>query len=142
MRIDELKPFDKKKSSKRVGRGIGSGKGKTSTRGMSGQKSRSGFNLSWNFEGGQSTLGSRLPKRRGIGSCLRKYQSLNIKLVESKFTEKEEINPEALVLKGLIKNTKLPVKIFGQTDKVYIIKNCRVTKSLLQLVKAEDAKKA
>ena len=63
MKIEELKPAMKKKTSNRVGRGIGSGNGKTSGRGQKGQKARSGGGVRRGFEGGQTPLYRRLPKR-------------------------------------------------------------------------------
>jgi len=136
MRIDELKPPLATKPGKRVGRGVGSGRGKTSGRGMSGQKSRSGFNIPANFEGGQSTLISRLPKRRGFKTAGRKYISFSITRILDLYKTGEQISPDSLVEKGLIKNKKLPVKLFGTTDKTVAIKDCKVSKSLEKFVTA------
>lgn len=137
MRIDELKPFSKTKPKKRIGRGLGSGKGKTSGRGMNGQKSRSGYNIPKNFEGGQSTLIARTPKKRGFKSHKINYISLNIRLIEEKFGSNEEINPESLVNKSLISGSKTAIKLFGQSSKDLIIRNCKVSKSLEKFLKKD-----
>jgi len=98
---------------KRVGRGMGSGMGKTSTRGHKGQRSRSGSRMIRGFEGGQMPLHRRMPKR-GFTNIFRK--EFNIVSLE-RLAELGEttINPEVLRKAGVIK-TKLPVKILGDGD--------------------------
>ena len=81
MKIDELKPAVKKVKRNRVGRGIGSGNGKTSARGQKGQKSRSGGGVRRGFEGGQTPLFRRLPKR-GFNNIHRKtYTEVTLKML-------------------------------------------------------------
>ncbi len=100
----------------RVGRGIGSGKGKTSGRGVKGQKARTGHSSVRGFEGGQTPIHMRLPKR-GFKNVLRKeYEVVNIKdvvrLIESKKIDvSQELNKEKLQEVGLIKNARSQVKL-------------------------------
>lgn len=121
------------KSAKRVGRGLASGKGKTAGRGTKGQKSRSGYNLPRRFEGGQTSLIQRLPKARGFHSHYPKPLTLDIARVEVKFADGEEVNLKTLVLKGMIKNTKIPVKIVGtKFTKNLKFSQVNLTKKLLE----------
>ena len=105
-----------KKSSekrKRVGRGMGSGMGKTSTRGHKGQRSRSGSRMMRGFEGGQMPLHRRLPKR-GFTNIFRKEYSI-VNLDQLVTLGESTINPDVLRKAGLIKS-KLPVKILGEGE--------------------------
>ena len=105
-----------KKSSekrKRVGRGMGSGMGKTSTRGHKGQRSRSGSRMMRGFEGGQMPLHRRMPKR-GFTNIFRKEYSI-VNLDQLIGLAETTINPDVLRKAGLIK-AKLPVKILGEGD--------------------------
>lgn len=107
-------PYNKKR--KRVGRGVGSGHGKRSTRGQKGQLSRSGYSRREGFEGGQNPLYRRLPKRGFNNSDFKKlYDIVNVgQLAE---LEVKEITPEALRAAGLIKgNSVSKVKILGAGD--------------------------
>lgn len=104
-----------KKKRKRVGRGIGSGKGKTCGRGVKGQKSRAGVAIK-GFEGGQTSIVKRLPKRGFCRFNAFSYQVLNIhdinSLLESgKLDAAQIINKAALVSAGIIKNTRVLVKL-------------------------------
>ena len=114
MRLGELRrvPGSTKKR-KRIGRGPGSGHGKTSTRGHKGQKARSGGKIHPRFEGGQMPLQRRLPKR-GFRSLFKKeYQIVNLGSLE-KFGHTEVINPLVLKNAGLVKKENEPVKILGE----------------------------
>jgi large subunit ribosomal protein L15 len=118
MNLDDLRPArGAHKESKRVGRGYGSGKGKTGGRGSNGQKARAGSGPHRAFEGGQNQITRRLPYKRGVGFFNRysvTYAVFNIgDIAESQI---EEITPDTLVAAGLIKNTKQPVKILGDGD--------------------------
>ena len=110
----------KKISKKRVGRGIGSGTGKTSGRGHKGQKSRSGVSLQ-GFEGGQMPLYRRLPKR-GFTSIFKKnFNSINLMQIQNlidkkKIGTKEEITQELLLKKKIIKKRLEGIKILGRGD--------------------------
>ncbi len=101
---------------KRVGRGIGSGHGKTSTRGHKGQKSRRGYGeLPAFFEGGQTPFIMRIPKRGFKSPNPKVYEIVNVKDLEAKFDANAEITPEVLKEAGLIKCTDA-VKILGDGE--------------------------
>ena len=129
------------KSSKRVGRGLASGKGKTAGRGTKGQKSRSGYNLPRRFEGGQTALIQRLPKVRGFRSRYAKPLTLDITHIEAKFEAGDEVNFKTLISKGLIKNASLRVKIVGaKLSKNLKFSDVVLTKKLLAEYKEQLAK--
>ncbi len=108
-------PVGSRKKKKILGRGPSSGHGKTSTRGSKGQTSRSGRDFYLGFEGGQSPLIRRFPKRGFTSVFKKEFQIVNLKdLIKVK--EGEIINPEFLENKGLIKDKNLPVKILGDGD--------------------------
>ncbi len=107
-------------SKKRVGRGIGSGKGKTSTRGHKGQKSRSGVAIK-SFEGGQMPLYRRLPKRGFNPLNKKKYAKINLdtiqKFIDKKIIKKDEvINAEVLKKYKVIKKNSYLLKVLGNGD--------------------------
>ena len=116
LRIGQLSPAEgSKRNRKRLGCGPGSGLGKTSGRGHKGQKSRSGSSIPAWFEGGQMPLQRRLPKR-GFTNIFRvERQIVNVRDLE-KFDANAEINVEALLDKGIIKNLKRPVKLLGEGE--------------------------
>jgi large subunit ribosomal protein L15 len=116
LRIDQLSPAEgSKRTRKRLGCGPGSGLGKTSGRGHKGQKSRSGSSIPAWFEGGQMPLQRRVPKR-GFTNIFRvERQILNVRDLE-KFDANAEVNVEALLDKGIIKNLKRPVKLLGEGE--------------------------
>jgi len=116
LRIGQLSPAEgSKRNRKRLGCGPGSGLGKTSGRGHKGQKSRSGSSIPAWFEGGQMPLQRRLPKR-GFTNIFRvERQIVNVRDLE-KFDANAEINAEALLDKGIIKNLKRPVKLLGEGE--------------------------
>ena len=102
-----------RKNRKRVGRGPGSGRGKTSTRGEKGQKARSGGSIKPSFEGGQMPLVRRIPKR-GFKSPNRvEYQVVNVRDLERL---DGEVSPEVLAGAGMIRGTKKPVKVLGEGE--------------------------
>ncbi|RJP24516.1 MAG: 50S ribosomal protein L15 [Candidatus Omnitrophota bacterium] len=114
MHIGELKTIPKRKR-KRVGRGPGSGHGKTSSRGHKGQGARSGFKRRAWFEGGQMPLQRRIPKR-GFKSLNKKtYQLVNL-LSLQRFDDGDTVDPEKLKTVGLIKHAGRPVKILGSGE--------------------------
>lgn len=116
MKLEELKsPPGATKSPKRVGRGIGSGHGKTSTRGHKGQKSRSGASIRPGFEGGQMPLQRRLPKR-GFNNIFKKEWSIvNVKDLNI-FEDGTVVTSELLKQAGLIKKLKQDVKLLGDGE--------------------------
>jgi len=110
------KPKGSTRNRKRVGRGPGSGWGKTCGKGHKGQQSRSGYKKKPWSEGGQMPLHRRLPKR-GFRSLNRtSYQIVNLTQLANKFTEPMEIGPDKLREAGLIRNLNEPVKILGDGD--------------------------
>ncbi len=117
MKLHELAPNEgATKQRKRVGRGIGSGLGKTCGRGHKGQKSRSGDRKlpSW-FEGGQTPLHKRIPKRGFRPLDKVEYSVVNLRLIDKYFNAGEEVTPESLLEKGLVKKG-MPVKILGDGE--------------------------
>ena len=116
MKLHHLRPPEgTKKNPKRVGRGTGSGHGKTSCRGQKGQKSRSGGGVRPGFEGGQMPLARRLPKR-GFKNIFRvEYQVVNVSRLGG-FESGTEVNPEGLLAKRMIRKKGMPVKILGKGE--------------------------
>ena len=115
MKMHELKPAEgAKTSAKRLGRGIGSGLGKTSGKGHKGQNARSGGGVRPDFEGGQMPLVRRIPKR-GFNNRFRKvYSIVNIKALEAKFESGEVVDAEALIITGILSKIEdAGVKILG-----------------------------
>lgn len=96
-------PQGANKGKKRVGRGPGSGHGKTSTRGHKGQKSRSGYSSMRGFEGGQMPLHRRLPKRGFTSIFKKEWTEVNLKMLETRFEAGETVTPQALVERGIVK---------------------------------------
>ena len=117
MKLHDLHPAaGSRKPSRRVGRGHGSGRGKTAGRGTKGQKSRAGGNLPAWFEGGQTPLHVRTPKLHGFRNRGRvEYAPLNIGRL-SDLEKGTLVTPDVLAHAGLIHDTKLPVKILGVGD--------------------------
>ncbi len=108
-------PRKSSENRKRVGRGMGSGMGKTSTRGHKGQRSRSGSRSMRGFEGGQMPLHRRLPKR-GFTNIFRiEYEVVNLEKLAS-LTTKGEITPEVLRKAGMVSSKKALVKVLGQGE--------------------------
>jgi large subunit ribosomal protein L15 len=120
--LSTLKPAQKRQARKRVGRGLGSGKGRYSGRGIKGQKARSGSHkMRAGFEGGQMPIYMRLGKQRGpyskdampVGPHRTSTVPVNLRDLDRVFENGDEVTLEALRDKGLIKNTKIDVKILG-----------------------------
>ena len=113
MKLENLCKTPEAKSRKRVGRGPGSGMGKTSTRGENGQKSRSGASISAWFEGGQSPLYRRIPKR-GFNNARFRTEFATINLSDlNKFNDGDVITPEVLKEKGIVKKQLCGIKVLG-----------------------------
>tara|TARA_B100001750_G_C15348294_1_gene515821 strand:+ start:112 stop:600 length:489 start_codon:yes stop_codon:yes gene_type:complete len=107
-------PKGAKKNTKRLGRGNGSGSGNYSGRGMKGQKSRSGSGPVPGFEGGQLPLIKRLPTRRGFTNIFsKKFVTVNLERLQNYFETGDHVDPEKLLQSGLIKNTRIPVKVLA-----------------------------
>jgi large subunit ribosomal protein L15 len=125
LNLSNLKPAQKRTDRKRVGRGLGSGKGRYSGRGIKGQKARSGSHkMRAGFEGGQMPLYMRVGKQRGatskdampIGPFRTFTQPVNLRDLERVFADGDTVDLDALVEKGLLKNTKVDVKILGHGE--------------------------
>jgi large subunit ribosomal protein L15 len=125
LNLSNLKPAQPRKDRKRVGRGLGSGKGRYSGRGIKGQKSRSGSHkMRPGFEGGQNPIYMRLGKQRGpyskdampMGPHRTHTQPVNVAALEERFDAGTDVTLEALLEKGLIRNTRIDVKLLGQGD--------------------------
>ena len=144
MELNKLNDNDGARSSKkRLGRGVGSGLGKTSGKGHKGQKSRSGVSIK-GFEGGQMPIHRRLPKR-GFNKHNRKvYRILNLgdlqKVIDNgKIDIKKEINNSVILSSGVIKNLKDGIRILARgkiTSKVNILVDCASKNAIEQVVKA------
>lgn len=117
LELHDLKPTPGSvKERKRIGRGIGSGLGKTGGRGHKGQKSRGSGKVHLWLEGGQTPLHRRLPKVGFKSFTHKNYAIVNIKSLEEKYEANEEVTPESLIKKGLIKSVKDGVKILGNGE--------------------------
>src|SRR4051812_45291873 len=122
LNLSNLQPAQPKKDAKRVGRGLGSGKGRYSGRGIKGQKSRAGSHkVRAGFEGGQMPLYMRVGKLRGntskdampVGPFRTKTYHVNLRDLEARFDDGAEVTPEVLVEKGLVRNTRYDVKVLA-----------------------------
>ena len=124
LNLSNLKPAQARKDRKRIGRGLGSGKGRYSTRGLKGQKARSGSHkMRAGFEGGQMPIYMRLGKQRGpyskdampMGPHRTRTVAVNVRDLE-RFDVGTEVTPESLAQAGLIRNTKYDLKVLGHGD--------------------------
>ena len=140
MKLENLPKTAELKSSKRVGRGPGSGMGKTSTRGQNGQKSRSGASIKPWFQGGQSPLYRRLPKR-GFNNArfTTRYAIINLSDLNKFFNDGDVVSAEILKERGIIKNSLSGIKVLGNgvLEKKLTVKANRFTNSAVS--KIEDA---
>jgi large subunit ribosomal protein L15 len=138
MRLDELKPAPGSKHRRKiVGRGIGSGHGAQSTRGMKGQRSRSGFGGMAGFEGGQIPLIRRIPKRGFRHTMFQDDRAVvNVEDLEKHFGANAEITPAALHEKGLIKKSqKVKVLSTGELKKAFKVKAHAFSAAALEKIK-------
>lgn len=139
MKLENLVSTPERKETKRVGRGPGSGMGKTSTRGQKGQKARSGASISPWFQGGQSPLYRRLPKR-GFNNARFKIEFAVINLDDlNKFNDGDVVTPELLKEKGIIKKQLAGVKVLadGELTKKITVKAHRFSSAAV--TKIENA---
>ena len=140
MRLENLPKTKEMKASKRVGRGPGSGMGKTSTRGENGQKSRSGASIKAWFQGGQTPLYRRIPIRGFNNKNFEtKYAVINLNDLETFFNDGDEVTPEILKSRGIIKKQLSGVKVLanGELTKKLTVKANRF--SSLAVTKIENA---
>jgi large subunit ribosomal protein L15 len=144
MKIHELKPAEgSKRKPKRIGRGLGSGHGRTSTKGHKGQKARSGGAKGPGFEGGQMPLQRRIPKRGFTNAPFKKeYSIVNLEDLNKIIENVDVITPEILLEKGIIKKIKDGVKILGNGDikKSINIKTHAISKSARQKIESKGGK--
>ncbi len=107
----------RKKSKPRVGRGQGTGSGKTAGRGTKGAASRSGWSRRYGYEGGQVPLIRRIPKR-GFSNVqfAERYHVVNVKELEARFADGEQVTVETLAKAGVVRDGKLPLKVLGEGD--------------------------
>ena len=126
-----------RKRRRRLGLGEGSGHGQTSTRGQKGQRSRSGDGKMSGFEGGQTPLLRRIPKRGFTNGAFKVvYQVVSLDAIQAVFKNQKEVSLEALKIHGLIKGRK-PVKVLGdgELSKPFAISAHKFSKSALEKIK-------
>ena len=139
MKEHELRsPYGARRERKRVGRGHGSGSGKTAGRGTKGQKARTGGNVPARFEGGQTPMVERLPFKRGFTNIFRvEYNEINLSQLAS-LPEGTYVTPEFLKQAGLIKSTSRPTKILasGELDHPLTVKADKFSSAARQKIEA------
>ena len=117
MKLHELAPAaGSTKEVKRIGRGHGSGNGKTAGKGHKGQKARSGGSIRPGFEGGQMPLQRRMPKRGFNNIFAKEFAAVNVSELEKRFEDGAEVDAQALIEAGAIKNAKDGIKILGNGE--------------------------
>jgi large subunit ribosomal protein L15 len=125
LNLSNLKPAQPREARKRVGRGLGSGKGRYSGRGIKGQKARSGSNkMPVGFEGGQTPIDMRLGKLRGntskdampLGPFRTYSQPVNVRTLEERFDAGADVTPDSLKAAGLIAKLSIDVKVLGEGE--------------------------
>ncbi|WP_461613799.1 50S ribosomal protein L15 [Clostridium sp. Marseille-QA1073] len=142
MKLHELKPAEgSKRAAKRVGRGTGSGWGKTAGRGQTGQNSRSGGGVRPGFEGGQMPLYRRLPKRGFTNIFAKEYACINVDRLNI-FENGTEVTPELLIERGVIKKVYDGVKILGNgnLEKNLTVKVNKISKAAAEKIEAAGGK--
>ncbi len=141
MKLDELKPAQKTKKKTVVGRGVGSGLGKTSGRGHKGQKARSGGGVRIGFEGGQTPLYRRLPKR-GFNNSVHANDYVEVTLTMLNKSSKEDVTAESLIEDGIIRKAKDGIVILatGKLEKKLNVKAVKFTKAAQEKIEALGGK--
>ena len=142
MKLNELSPAPGSvKKSFRVGRGAGSGNGKTAGAGHKGQKARSGRSVRPGFEGGQMPLARRVPKRGFVNIFGKEYVGINVDVLE-KFEDGAVVDAQAIREAGIVKNSRDGIKILGRgelTKKLTVVAN-GFTKSAQEKIEAAGGK--
>ena len=140
MKLDELKPAQKNTKRTRVGRGIGSGLGKTSGRGHKGQNARSGGGVRRGFEGGQTPLFRRLPKRGFTNIHASNYTEVTLTMLNK--SKADVVTAESLIEEGIISkaNDGIVVLATGNLDKKLTVKATRFTKAAKEKIEAAGGK--
>ncbi|TQS76055.1 50S ribosomal protein L15 [Ornithinibacillus gellani] len=142
MKLHELKSAEgSRKSRNRVGRGTSSGNGKTSGRGHKGQKARSGGGTRPGFEGGQTPLFQRLPKRGFTNINRKEYAVVNLDKL-NQFEDGTEITPELLLETGVVSNQKAGIKVLGNgsIENKYTVKAHKFSASAKEAIEAAGGK--
>lgn len=142
MELNTLRPaLGSSKNRKRIGRGTGSGHGKTATMGHKGQKARSGGSVKPGFEGGQMPLQRRLPKRGFRPLDRVEYVLVNLGQLDS-FDAGSSVDRDAMNAKGLLKKSSLPVKVLanGELTKSITVKADKFSKSAIAKIEAAGGK--
>ncbi len=142
MKLHELKPAEgSRKDRKRVGRGIGSGTGKTAGKGHKGQKARSGGGVRPGFEGGQTPLFQRLPKRGFTNIHRKEFAIVNLDTL-NQFEDGTEVTPELLIETGVVKNQKSGIKILakGSIEKKLTVKAHKFSSAAKEAIEAAGGK--
>ena len=138
MKLHELKPAEGSRQERnRVGRGSSSGNGKTSGRGQKGQKSRSGGGVRLGFEGGQTPLFMRLPKRGFTNVNRKEYAVVNLDIL-NRFEDGTEVTPLTLVEAGIVKDEKAGIKVLGNGEltKKLVVKAAKFSKTAEEAIVA------
>jgi len=138
MKLHELKPAEgSRKERKRLGRGIGSGQGKTAGKGHKGQNARSGGGVRLGFEGGQTPLYRRLPKRGFTNISRKEYAIVNLDAL-NRFAEGTEVTPELLIESGVVSNEKAGIKILakGTLEKKLTVKAHKFSSAAKEAIEA------
>ncbi|CAK21981.1 50S ribosomal protein L15 [Listeria welshimeri] len=142
MKLHELKPSEgSRKERNRVGRGTGSGNGKTSGRGHKGQKARSGGGVRLGFEGGQLPLFRRIPKRGFTNINRKEFAIVNLDVL-NRFEDGTEVTPELLIESGIIRNEKSGIKILsdGNIEKKLTVKANKFSAAAKEAIEAAGGK--
>lgn len=143
MKLHELNASPEAKTRKRVGRGPGSGLGKTAGRGENGQKSRSGASIPAWFQGGQTPLYRRVPKRGFTNAKFRtEYATINLSDLNKYFNDGDVVTPELLKEKGIIKKQLCGVKVLGngELEKKLTIRANRFSSSAVTKIESAGGK--
>lgn len=143
MKLHELSPADgSTKERKRIGRGAGSGQGKTAGKGHKGQKARAGRGPRPGFEGGQMPLQRRVPKRGFNNIFATEYAIVNLASLDEKFEKGAVIDADALIAAGLIKKTLDGVKVLGNGDvtKAFTVKVAKASETAKAKIEAAGGK--
>lgn len=138
MKLHELKPAEgSRKERKRLGRGIGSGQGKTAGKGHKGQNARSGGGVRVGFEGGQTPLFRRLPKRGFTNINRKEYAVVNLDVL-NRFEDGTEVTPELLIESGVVKSEKAGIKILanGTIEKKLTVKAHKFSSAAKEAIEA------
>ena len=142
MKLHEMKYNEgARHSTKRLGRGQGSGQGKTSGKGHKGQKSRSGGGVAIGFEGGQTPLYKRIPKRGFTNVSRKEYAVVNVEQL-NKFENGVEVTPELLKEAGIVKKQLDGIKVLGngKLEKSLTVKCHKVSKSATEAIEKAGGK--